>query len=313
VFKNVMAYRIGPNWNATVPEIETALSANRFTECTPGQDKSVGWTEPRNVSHGPLLESVGGQWIAKLLIETKVVPSSVVKRKAEIQAQDIEAQTGRKPGKKETREMREDILHSWLPPAFAKQGAVMVWINPKERLLAIDAGSAGKADEVITQLVRALPGLDLNLLQTATSPQTGMAAWLLATNPDDLPRAFSVEKECVLKSGAEDQPMVKYTRHILSTEEVRKHVREGKLPTQLALSWEGKASFVLTESLQLKKVSFLDGTQADAGNTEGEDKFDADVVLSTGMLGPLLKDVIDALGGENVFAESASGEEGSPF
>ena len=263
MFKNVMAYRIGPNWNATVPEIETAFSANRFIECTPGQDKSVGWTEPRGVDNGPLMESVGGQWIAKLLIETKAVPSSVVKR--------------------------------------------------KDRLLAIDAASTGKADEVITQLVRALPGLDLNLLQTATSPQTGMAAWLLATDTDDLPRSLSIEKECILKSGAEDQPMVKYTRHTLSTEEVRKHVREGKLPTQLALSWEGKASFVLTESLQLKKVAFLDGTQADAGNTEGEDKFDADVVLSTGMLGPLLKDVMEALGGENVFAESASKEEGPPF
>jgi recombination associated protein RdgC len=107
--------------------------------------------------------------------------------------------------------------------------------------------------------------------------------------------------------------MVKYTRHILSTEEVRKHVREGKLPTQLALSWEGKASFVLTESLQLKKVTFLDGTEADAVNAEGEDKFDADVVLSTGMLGPLIKDVIDALGGENVFSEAASNEQGPPF
>jgi recombination associated protein RdgC len=260
-----------------------------------------------------LIESIGGQWIAKLLIETKAVPSSVVKRKAELQAQDIQAKTGRKPGKKETREMREDILQSLLPQAFAKQASVMVWINPQDRLLAIDAASTGKADEVITQLVRALPGLDLNLLQTATSPQAGMAAWLLTTDTDDLPRSLSIEKECVLKSGAEDQPMVKYTRHNLSTEEVRKHVREGKLPTQLALSWEGKASFVLTEGLQLKKVTFLDGTQADTGSTEGEDKFDADVVLSTGMLGPLLKDVIDALGGENVFAESASDEEGPPF
>lgn len=313
MFKNVMAYRIGPNWNATVPEIESALAANRFVECSPGQDKSVGWTEPRGVAHGPLLESVGGQWIAKLLIETKAVPSSVVKRKAELQAKDIEEKTGRKPGKKEQRDMREDILHSLLPQAFAKQGAVMVWINPKDRLLAIDAGSTSKADEVITQLVRALPGLDLNLLQTAMSPQTGMAAWLLATDPHELPAALSVEKECVLKSGTEDQPMVKYTRHILNTEEVRKHVREGKLPTQLGLSWEGKASFVLTDNLQFKKVSFLDGTEPEAIGTEGDDKFDADVVLSTGLLGPLIQDVVTALGGENVFAEAASLEEGPPF
>jgi recombination associated protein RdgC len=135
----------------------------------------------------------------------------------------------------------------------------------------------------------------------------------LATDPQELPTALSVEKECVLKSGAEDQPMVKYTRHILSTDEVRKHVREGKLPTQLALSWDGKASFVLTETLQLKKLSFLDGTAQEAQSTQGEDPFDADVVLSTGLLGPLIKDLLAALGGENVFAEVASESEGPPF
>jgi recombination associated protein RdgC len=313
VFKNVTAYRIGPNWVATASEIETALATARFTECSPGQDKSVGWIEPRGIAHGPLLENIGGQWIAKLMIETKAVPSSVVKRKAEIQILEIEAKTGRKPGKKEKREMCEDILHSLLPQAFAKQGAVTVWINPQDRLLAIDAASSGKADEVITQLVRALPGLDLNLLQTATSPQVAMASWLLATDSDDLPASISIEKECVLKSGAEDQPMVKYTRHILSTEEVRKHVREGKLPTQLALSWEGKASFVLTDNLQFKKLSFLDGTEPDSLNTQGDDKFDANVVLSTSMLGPLIKDILEALGGENVFAEPASEAEGPPF
>jgi len=313
VFKNVTAYRIGPNWNASVAEIETALATNRFIECAPGQDKSVGWIEPRGIAHGPLLENIGGQWIVKLMIETKAVPSSVVKRKAEVQIQEIEAKTGRKPGKKEKREMCEDIMHSLLPQAFAKQGAVTVWINPQDRLLAIDAASSGKADEVITQLVRALPGLDLNLLQTATSPQTAMAAWLLAVNSDELPASLHIEKECVLKSGSDDQPMVRYTRHILSTEEVRKHVREGKLPTQLALSWDGKASFVLTDNLQFKKLSFLDGTEPDSVNTQGEDKFDANVVLSTGMLGPLIKDILQALGGENVFAEQATEAEGPPF
>ena len=35
--------------------------------------------------------------------------------KSQLQAKDIEEKTGRKPGKKEQREMREDILHSLLP------------------------------------------------------------------------------------------------------------------------------------------------------------------------------------------------------
>ena len=60
-------------------------------------------------------------------------------------------------------------------------------------------------------------------------------------------------------------------------------------------------------------MTFLDETEPEALSADGEDKFDADVVLSTGMLGPMLKDMIDALGGENVFAEAASNAEGPPF
>ena len=155
MFKNVTAYRIGPNWNASVAEIENALASNRFIECSPGQDKSVGWIEPRGIAHGPLLENIGGQWIAKLMIETKAVPSSVVKRKAQEQIEQIEKTTGRKPGKREVKEIREDALLSLLPMAFTKQSSVLVWIDLASRMLMTDAGSQAKADEVITALVSA--------------------------------------------------------------------------------------------------------------------------------------------------------------
>ena len=295
-----MAYRIGADWTISLTQLEEALDRNRFVECSPSQDKSVGWSEPRGQAHGPLVESVAGQWIMKLQIETKAVPGSVVKRKADGRIQEIEASTGRKPGKKESREIREDIVHSLLPLAFAKQSQVMVWIDMASHLLIIDAASQGKSDEVITALVRVLDGLPLTLLQTTVSPQAAMSQWLLAQSDGEMPPAFSVERECVLKSGSEDQAVVKFTRHLLATDEVRKHVLEGKLPPQLALSWEGKASFSLTETGVLKKVAYIDGAMEETG--DNEDKFDANVILSTGMLGPLLADLVDALGGEMLFA-----------
>lgn len=303
MFKNVMAYRIGADWSISLTQLEQALDTYRFVECGPSQDKSVGWTEPRGEAHGPLVESVAGQWILKLQIETKAVPGAVVRRKADERIQEIEATTGRKPGKKESREIREDIVHSLLPQAFAKQSAVMVWIDMASRLLLTDAASQGKSDEVITALVRVLDGLPLTLLQTTVSPQAAMSQWLLAMDDEALPPAFSVERECVLKSGNEDQAVVKFTRHLLATDEVRKHVSEGKLPTQLALSWEGKASFVLTESLVLKKVTYLDGVMEETGGDD--DKFDTDVTLATGTLRPLLRDLLDALGGEMAFSAAA--------
>ena len=78
---------------------------------------------------------------------------------------------------------------------------------------------------------------------------------------------------------------------------MRKHLAEGKLPTRLALSWEGRIGFTLTESMQLKKLAFLEGVFDDRPNDD-ESGFDTDVALATGELSKLIPAVIDALGGE---------------
>jgi recombination associated protein RdgC len=57
-------------------------------------------------------------------------------------------------------------------------------------------------------------------------------------------------------------------------------------------------AFVLTESMQLKKIGFLDGVIAESG--QDESGFDADVAISTGELRQLIPDLIEALGGELV-------------
>ncbi len=290
MFKNVTIYRIAPGWDVTLESMEAALDAARFVPCGASQDKSVGWAEPRGEEHGPLVESVAGQRILKLMIETKAVPTSVVREKAQEEADHIEATTGRKPGKKESRELREDALQALLPQAFPRRGGVWVWIDLKNHLLVTDAGSQGKNDD----------GLALTLLQTALTPQTAMAQWLATTDPEaDWPEGFNVERECELKSADEEKSAVKFTRHHLLTDEVRKHLAEGKLPTRLALSWEGRIGFTLTESMQLKKLAFLEGVFDDRPNDE-ESGFDTDVALATGELSQLIPAVIEALGGEIV-------------
>ncbi|WP_439518358.1 recombination-associated protein RdgC [Hydrogenophaga sp.] len=300
MFKNVTIYRIAPGWAATLESMESALDAARFVPCGATQDKSVGWMEPRGEAHGPLVESVAGQRILKLMIETKGVPGSVVRKKAQEAADHIEATTGRKPGKKETKALREDALLALLPQAFERQSSAWVWIDPENGWLVTDASSQGKLDEVVTALVRAFDGLAITLLQTAVTPQTAMTQWLSATTPDEWPGGFAVERECELKSADEEKSAVKFTRHNLATDEVRKHITEGKLPTRLAMSWEGRIGFMLTESLQLKKIAFLEGVFEDRGS-EDENGFDADVALSTGELQKLLPELLEALGGEMAF------------
>ena len=90
-----MMYRMLSPWTVTAAQLEAALDAARYVECTGSQEKSVGWVEPRGQANAALVEVVGGQWILKLMVETKVLPASVVKRRAQEQIAQVEATTGR--------------------------------------------------------------------------------------------------------------------------------------------------------------------------------------------------------------------------
>jgi recombination associated protein RdgC len=53
-------------------------------------------------------------------------------------------------------------------------------------------------------------------------------------------------------------------------------------------------------------VQFLDGVMDESGTDKNEDRFDADVALSTGLLGPLIDSLIEALGGEMELGSAAA-------
>ena len=290
-----MVYRIGPAWATSLAQLEESLQSAAFVECGLTQEKSVGWASPRGDDHGAMVEAVGDHWLARLMMESKVVPGSVITRKVKDRAAQIEATTGRKPGKKEIKTLKDEARLDLMPMAFTKQSSVLVWIDPQARLLVIDAGSQGKADEVLTCLAKAMEGLGAVLLQTSISPVAAMSDWLLSQEP---PAGFSIDRECELKAADDSKAVVRYSRHALDIEEVQQHITSGKLPTRLAMTWEGRVSFVLTETFQIKKLTFVEGVFQDADTASKDDRFDADAAIATGEIRKLIPDLLSALGGE---------------
>ena len=51
-------------------------------------------------------------------------------------------------------------------------------------------------------------------------------------------------------------------------------------------------------ALTARAITHLDAVMDESGTDKTEDRFDGDVALSTGLLGPLLDSLIEALGGE---------------
>lgn len=295
MFKNLIVYRLGPDGPANMSQIQDALERDRFIECGLTQAMSVGWIEPRGVAHGPLIEVIDGQWLLTLQVEQRILPGAVVRRKAEELAAQVEKTTGRKPGKKQMRELKDQATLDLLPLSFTKRVAVKLWIAPAQRLLMIDAGSAARADLALTALTKSLVGVSAQGIQTELSATVAMTEWLASQEP---PQGFAIDRDCELKAADGERPVVRYARHALDIDEIRGHLQAGKQPTRLALTWNGRVSFTLTDAMQIKKLAFLDGVFEGRKAGRDDEAFDADAAIATGELAPLIGDLIDALGGE---------------
>lgn len=296
MFKNALILRIEAWEPPERAAIEERLQRQRFVACAASQGESAGWVEPRGKAHGALLEQVAGHALLQLCVERKPVPASAVKDALEPRLAKIEADSGRRPRGKRLRELKEDIVHELLPRAFARRSHTRVWVDAKAGFVVIDAASLKRADALTTLLAELLGGgLRLAPLQTRTAPATAMANWLAGR---EAPAGFSIDRDCELKQPDSEKATVRYARHTLDIDELGEHIRQGKLPTQLALTWAGRVSFVLTEALTLKRIKLLDGVIEGSDRAADEDPFDADAALFVGELTQLLPELIAALGGE---------------
>lgn len=297
MFKNAIIYRLDPAWSMDLVDMEVALGRQVFQPCGATQPESCGWVPPRGCDHGALVECVAGQRILRFQLESKSVPASAIKRKLDERCAQIEEKGGRKPGRKETRELKDEIVLELLPHAFPKESSILAWFDLQRGRLVLDCSSVGKADTLISALVECLPGFRVALLNTQVAPQAAMTQWLTRA-AEDWPEHFAPGRFVELNSGDEMNATVKFDRHHLDDEQMRLHIGQGKLPTQLALDWEGRVSFVLTEGAQLKKIAFLDGAMTHADGETAETSFYGDVAIATGELSALITDLIPALGGE---------------
>lgn len=311
MFKNATVFRL-EHWNQPpLCELEERLKSGCFVPCGPTQPESAGWIEPRGEAHGAMVESLGGQYILRLATETKAVPSQVIKAAVESRLDAIERETGRRPRGKLVKELKEELTLALLPRAFPKRHETTVWIDPKMRLVAVGQASAKKADAVATRLVEALGnGCKLATLQTTLAPATAMSTWLASK---EAPEQFTIDRECELRQPDTEKASVRYARHTLDVDEVGEHIRQGKLPTQLAMTFAGRVSLVLTEALNLKKITFLEvALQSKKADEKGGCDFDADVALFTGEMRPLIQALLDALGGLQETVTGPSGDEVRP-
>ncbi|CAB3857379.1 Recombination-associated protein RdgC [Achromobacter aegrifaciens] len=294
-FKNLKLYRLSAPWPLHGDELEDALARQAFHPGNNLEMQSIGWVPPRE--NGGLAHVVGGQILLTLRAEKKLLPGTVINQLAKHRAQEIEEQQGYKVGRKLMKEIKERVTDELLPRAFSIYRDTRVWIDPINLWLVIDAATSSKADEVIGILAKCIDPFPLENLYVAQSPAAAMTGWLAE---DEAPANFTIDQDTELRSSGQSGAAIRYVKHSINAEDVGRHIQSGKQCTRLAMTWADRVSFVLTEGLDIKRVSPLDvlkeGNEGIAPNDD--EKFDSDMLLMTGELAKLLAELVDVLGGE---------------
>ena len=293
-FKNLKIFRLAPTWSCTADELEAALEKHAFRPGSSQEMQTLGWVPPHENSG--LVYSLNGQILLSLRADKKLLPSTVINQVARAKAIDIEEQQGYKPGRKQMKEIKEQVTDELMPKAFSLYRDTRVWIDTKNHWLAIDAAASAKCDEVLGMLAKAIDPFPVVQLYVEQSPSSAMTNWLV---DDEAPAGFTIDQDTELRSTSENGAAVRYVRQSIEIDDVRKHVKAGKQCTRLALTWSDRVSFVLTEGLDVKRINPLDVLKEGQDSSSNDaDKFDSDMTLMTGELSRLIDALVEALGGE---------------
>lgn len=294
-FKNAQIFKLPTPWNIDLAAFEEHLARKPFARCPSNQQQSSGWLSPRG--DGALVYALNRQWLIALCTEQRLLPSSVVNDEVKERAEALESQQGYAPGRKQLRELKDRVAEELLPKAFTRRRTTFAWIDPLAGWLVIDASTPGKAEDLIEQLRHCLDDFPLKMLHTTLSPTAAMTDWLAG---GDAPASFTIDRDCELKAVGEEKSAIRYVRHTLEGDETKAHLAAGKLPTRLALTWDDRISFILTDKLEIKRLAFLDilKEQAETSAERADEQFDADFTLMTGELARFLPSLVEALGGE---------------
>ncbi|MGE4705711.1 recombination-associated protein RdgC [Yersinia enterocolitica] len=297
-FKNLMVYRLSREVSLSADEMEKQLSAFSFTPCGSQDMAKTGWVSPMGSHSDALTHTVNGQIVICARKEEKILPSPVIKQELQAKIERLEGEQHRKLKKTEKDSLKDEVLHSLLPRAFSRFNQTFLWIDTVNDLIMVDAASAKRAEDTLALLRKSLGSLPVVPLTLENPIELTLTGWVRSK---ELPSGFALMDEAELKAILEDGGVIRCKKQDLFSDEIAVHIEAGKLVTKLALDWQERVQLVLSDDGSLKRLKFSDTLREQNEDIDREDfaqRFDADFILMTSELAALIKNLIEALGGE---------------
>lgn len=240
----------------------------------------------------------GGGYIALVQYNERILPAAVQKEKIALRVADIEGRDGRKIGKKQYAQVRDDVILELLPGAFIKRKLIPVMFRQDRMFLF--SSSAKMCDDVMLLLQRSFANanrFNMSSLANCVTGNIGGAITTLAKEGevDQYGDKFIVNNSAVLKGPAKQTIRIKDKD--IQSDDVSRLLKQEYDVTQIGVDFyesgedEPAASLVLND-----KLVFTRFVIAGVKGVRGQDEKDvADTFIATAWMTIRLADVIASL------------------
>ena len=292
-FKNLIIYQFDKN-NAIERLDNDMLKNMAFTPCGPTDSIKKGFVSP--IDDDDVLKlQVQGHSLLKLRIESKLLPASVIKKKTAERIEQLEQKLGRSVTKSERLRAKDDVIVDLLPVAFTKDQYVYVWINDKDKFIAVETASFKKAEDVLALIRKELGALALKPLSVETNISFTLKEWVCN---DNTPPNFFVLNDAMLADPLEGNGKIKLIDENLTAEEVKSYLNGGREIKSLSFSYKQQTVFTVNTELVFSKISFSSEMLDENSDISLDDKakrIEADFFLVANELANLINDFTKAV------------------
>lgn len=292
MFRNVRFFQLDGDWPDSEEAVSRQLEMSAFEPCGPLTERRSGW-EPINAeSSDSLARRVNGADLLKLRSQSRVLPAAVINEELEKRIEDYQARMNEKPPTREKRRLKAETRDELLPQAMLKSERIRGYVDPKLKLLGIDAVNKPAAERFLLHLRKPFDQITFKPMKFKRPVEELLNKIFFGSAP----LQFALGRECRMQDPAEPRSVVRWSDFDLNDKTIKDHVASGMRLTHLAIVYDNLLGCVLDEDGVIRKMQLLG---ADDGGMDDDDplaRMDAEFVLMTGTLRHMLADMRKLLG-----------------
>lgn len=278
-------------FTAALPSAETMrehLATETFAEPLGTQLSTSGFVP---MEQGTFVTEFPGGYAFRFRFAQKVIPASVIKQAVADECAKVEADTGRKPGKKEKREIKEHVITTLSAQAFVRNTDVIAYFRTATNHLLVPTLSKTIGDKLMTQLVIAVETVKTETIHVSNVTQ-GLTArlkkWL---DDEDCPFGDFYPVNEVDLEQENRSVRVKMVALQSARAAMESSLAQGFAVNAIGLSLNGD-EFKLTHDFKLRSIVLAEDVDMDAEeNADKEATFRADAAIEVDRIGL----IVDAL------------------